>query len=49
MYGTVADKEDNLVRRDGGKFSEEDFFANPGAYRSIFFEKVRTRCIRGTW
>ena len=41
MYGTVADKEDNLVRKDGGPFSEKDFFENPGAYKSVFFEKVR--------
>ena len=40
VYGTVADKEDNLVRKDGGPFSEEDFFKNPGEYRSVFFDKV---------
>ena len=36
----MADKEDNLVRRDGGPFTEKDFFANPGEYKSVFFEKV---------
>ena len=40
VYGTVADKEDNLVRKDGGPFSEKDFFQNPGEYKSVFFEKV---------
>ena len=40
MYGTVADKEDNLVRKDGGPFSEKHFFENPGAYESVFFDKV---------
>lgn len=40
VYGTVADKEDNLVRRDGGPFTEKDFFANPGEYKSVFFEKI---------
>ena len=40
VYGTVADKEDNLVRRDGGPFSEKDFFQNPGEYKSVFYEKV---------
>jgi hypothetical protein len=40
VYGTVADKEDNLVRKDGGPFSENDFFQNPGEYKSVFFEKV---------
>lgn len=40
VYGTVADKQDNLVRKDGGAFSEKDFFENPGEYKSVFFEKV---------
>ena len=43
VYGTVADKQDNLVRKDGGAFSEKDFFENPGEYKSVFFEKVYTR------
>ena len=38
----MADKEDNLVRRDGGPFSEKDFFQNPGEYKSVFFEKVNS-------
>ena len=41
----MADKEDNLVRKDGGPFSEEDFFKNPGEYTSVFFDKVSQLCV----
>ena len=40
VYGTVADKQHNLVRKDGGHFSEKDFLQNPGEYKSVFFDKV---------
>ena len=49
MYGTVADKKDNLVRKDGGPFSEKDFFQNPGEYKSVFYEKVYVHvCVKST-
>ena len=40
VYATVVDKADHLYRRDGGKYSDADFEANPDQYSSIFPDQV---------
>lgn len=40
VYATVVDKHHHLVRKDGGEYSDEDFFAHPEEYKATFYEKV---------
>ena len=41
VYATVVDKHHHLVRKDGGGYSDEDFFAHPEEYKATFYEKVK--------
>jgi hypothetical protein len=36
-----VDMKDYLVRKDGGKFSREEYLAKPELYQSVFHEKVQ--------
>ena len=40
VYATVVDKHHHLVRKDGGEYSDEHFFAHPEEYKATFPEKV---------
>lgn len=40
IYGTVVDKAEHLVRRDGGPYSDEHFAAHTQEYTSTFFDMV---------
>jgi len=40
VYATVVNKNDHLVRKDGGQYDEDDFQAHPEQYTATFAEKV---------
>ena len=40
VYVCVVDKQDHLVRINGGQFDEQEFFEHPRRYKSVFSEKV---------
>ncbi|KAI8929038.1 Saccharopine dehydrogenase-domain-containing protein [Entophlyctis helioformis] len=40
VYACQVTPEDYLVRKDGGKFSREEYFKHPELYESVFHEKI---------
>ena len=41
VYGCVVDREDHLVRKEGGEFNADEFVAHPERYASVFARQVR--------
>jgi alpha-aminoadipic semialdehyde synthase len=40
VYVCVVDKQDHLVRTNGGSFDEKEFFTHPERYKSVFTDKI---------
>jgi alpha-aminoadipic semialdehyde synthase len=41
IYGTVVNREDYLIRRDGAEFNKQECNVHPELYKSVFATKVK--------